>query len=217
MGSICSRDERICVAGEAEVETEGTLEMFLPKGACKHTQFFRYYGSLTTPKCNEVVIWTVMANPISLSHDQVRASFITITTVIPVLSMAIHRVCLRLLTTAGTAAQVHLLQLDWREQHRSDGGQLPSTTDLKWPHGDAQLRCLLRRGGRQRLIRSYYSLNTTHSVPTPVMKEAMWTSEMKVLEVKNLMKINFKCIVSFASFWGLSSAVHSCIVAYIIN
>lgn len=51
----------------------------------------------------------------------------------------IAKFLLRSLTVARTAAQVHLLQRDWREQHRSDGGQLPSGANLKWSNGDAQL------------------------------------------------------------------------------
>ena len=34
--------------------------------------FYRYDGSLTTPKCNEVVTWTVFKNHVNISTDQVR-------------------------------------------------------------------------------------------------------------------------------------------------
>jgi carbonic anhydrase len=34
--------------------------------------FYRYNGSLTTPMCNEAVIWTVFDIPIALSQRQVR-------------------------------------------------------------------------------------------------------------------------------------------------
>lgn len=36
--------------------------------------FFRYQGSLTTPPCYESILWTVFDTPITLSHNQVRRS-----------------------------------------------------------------------------------------------------------------------------------------------
>lgn len=37
------------------------LSTFLPE---RGQHFYRYYGSLTTPDCNEVVEWTVIRDPI---------------------------------------------------------------------------------------------------------------------------------------------------------
>ncbi len=39
----------------------------LPKDT---SSFFRYGGSLTTPDCGEIVIWTVFKNPIYMSEKQ---------------------------------------------------------------------------------------------------------------------------------------------------
>jgi carbonic anhydrase len=37
---------------------------------CGRRRFYRYEGSLTTPACNEVVLWTVFATPLEISADQ---------------------------------------------------------------------------------------------------------------------------------------------------
>ena len=46
------------------------LNSFLPTGSQLET-FYRYEGSLTTPGCNEVVIWTVFKNPIPITKSLV--------------------------------------------------------------------------------------------------------------------------------------------------
>ncbi|XP_071217339.1 carbonic anhydrase 4-like [Salvelinus alpinus] len=33
------------------------------------TKYYRYFGSLTTPNCNEAVVWTVFKDPIKVSQD----------------------------------------------------------------------------------------------------------------------------------------------------
>lgn len=43
---------------------------FLPRNTAG---FYRYEGSLTTPNCNEVVIWTLFTNTIPISKKQVSA------------------------------------------------------------------------------------------------------------------------------------------------
>ncbi|KAK9872127.1 hypothetical protein WA026_016179 [Henosepilachna vigintioctopunctata] len=41
---------------------------FLPK--CMNS-FYRYFGSLTTPNCNDVVVWTVFSEILQVSEAQV--------------------------------------------------------------------------------------------------------------------------------------------------
>ncbi|XP_050409396.1 carbonic anhydrase 4 isoform X1 [Patella vulgata] len=47
--------------------TNTALMKFIPS---KPTNFFRYSGSLTTPSCNEVVVWTVFTETIKISKTQ---------------------------------------------------------------------------------------------------------------------------------------------------
>ncbi|XP_050740226.1 uncharacterized protein LOC127010338 [Eriocheir sinensis] len=60
------------LAKVVEPETEGEIEPFplhnlLPANT---RNFFRYEGSLTTPTCNEIVLWTVFKEPVKLSEKQ---------------------------------------------------------------------------------------------------------------------------------------------------
>lgn len=56
-------------------DTKSTLkesrlqDMLLPNE--KMYYYFRYQGSLTTPDCDETVIWTVFKDPIKIHKDQV--------------------------------------------------------------------------------------------------------------------------------------------------
>ncbi|XP_078394199.1 carbonic anhydrase 4-like, partial [Cetorhinus maximus] len=40
-----------------------------------HTKYYRYNGSLTTPECNEVVVWTIFEEPIRLNASLVERFF----------------------------------------------------------------------------------------------------------------------------------------------
>ena len=44
------------------------LNSFLPDNT---DEFYRYEGSLTTPQCQETVIWTIFTNTIQISEKQV--------------------------------------------------------------------------------------------------------------------------------------------------
>ncbi|MEJ1272290.1 carbonic anhydrase 4 [Cricetulus griseus] len=49
---------------------ESCLQDMLPKKE-KLVHYFRYLGSLTTPNCDETVVWTVFKEPIKLHKDQI--------------------------------------------------------------------------------------------------------------------------------------------------
>jgi len=54
----------------AEAAAPYPLRAFLPDDTSK---FYRYEGSLTTPTCNEAVIWTVFDTPHAISENQLNA------------------------------------------------------------------------------------------------------------------------------------------------
>jgi carbonic anhydrase len=51
----------------ATIEKEIILKDLLPEN---RLEYYRYNGSLTTPPCNEIVVWTVFKQPIEVSQAQ---------------------------------------------------------------------------------------------------------------------------------------------------
>ncbi|CAG0889490.1 unnamed protein product [Darwinula stevensoni] len=57
-------------------EPETSQQVFPPTPLCLWlpqdlSRFYRYYGSLTTPTCDQVVVWTLFSNDIPISHHQI--------------------------------------------------------------------------------------------------------------------------------------------------
>lgn len=55
----------ILIKSFTKISFLSALFAFTEKGA-----YYTYLGSLTTPPCNECVIWIVFVEPIEVSHEQ---------------------------------------------------------------------------------------------------------------------------------------------------
>jgi len=55
---------------ETAIVEEFSLSNFLPRNT---DMFYRYNGSLTTPACLEIVVWTVFKEPVGISQSQMNA------------------------------------------------------------------------------------------------------------------------------------------------
>ncbi|XP_053326670.1 carbonic anhydrase 15-like [Spea bombifrons] len=80
VGEVDNPNYNTLVAAMKNVSLEGDyidltstfpLESLLPPHD-KLTRYYRYQGSLTTPDCSEVVIWTVFEQPVTISRSQLR-------------------------------------------------------------------------------------------------------------------------------------------------
>ncbi|KFU89638.1 Carbonic anhydrase 15, partial [Chaetura pelagica] len=61
----------ISQAGESvDLASTFRLSTLLPR-AGRLSGYYRYQGSLTTPDCSEVVVWTIFEEPVEISQEQV--------------------------------------------------------------------------------------------------------------------------------------------------
>lgn len=70
--SLITSLSNIALEGNSTTINNFMLEKLIPSKE-NMAKYYRYSGSLTTPACNEAVVWTVFAEPIQLSKDQLQA------------------------------------------------------------------------------------------------------------------------------------------------
>lgn len=68
LGNVVDHLSAVLYEGDSYFLDAFNLTHVLPQAAL--TSFFRYSGSLTTPGCNEVVVWTVFTQPLYITSAQ---------------------------------------------------------------------------------------------------------------------------------------------------
>lgn len=72
MGAFLQKVNEVASPGQKASLTPFPVEAFLDVGSANE-RYYRYEGSLTTPPCTENVYWTVLAQPLPVSPQQLRA------------------------------------------------------------------------------------------------------------------------------------------------
>ncbi|KAK2819127.1 hypothetical protein Q5P01_024688 [Channa striata] len=121
-GQISQKLSSVAYKGQTTKIKPFPLMSLLPKH--NMSQYYRYYGSLTTPPCSQAVVWTLYEVPIYISWSQL-AQFTS-----------------QIFSTEEDAAQVTPLQNNFRHIHPTFSRIVLASKDAKLPAGTGS--CLLR-------------------------------------------------------------------------
>ncbi|CAJ1070542.1 carbonic anhydrase 15 [Xyrichtys novacula] len=116
-GHISQKLSSVAYKGQTTKVKPFPLMSLLPKH--NMSQYFRYYGSLTTPPCSQAVIWTLYQVPIYISWSQL-AQFTS-----------------QIFSTEEDAEQVTPLQNNFRHIHPTFSRTVSMSKDAKWLSGAA--------------------------------------------------------------------------------
>ncbi|XP_034090105.1 carbonic anhydrase 15 isoform X2 [Gymnodraco acuticeps] len=118
-GLISQKLSSVAYKGQTTKIKPFPLMNLLPKH--NMSQYYRYYGSLTTPPCSQVVVWTLYEVPVYISWSQL-AQFTS-----------------QIFSTEEDAEQVTPLQRNFRHIHSTFGRKVSVSKDAKLLAGAAGL------------------------------------------------------------------------------
>ncbi|XP_010785063.1 carbonic anhydrase 15 [Notothenia coriiceps] len=118
-GLISQKLSSVAYKGQTTKIKPFPLMNLLPKH--NMSQYYRYYGSLTTPPCSQVVVWTLYEVPVYISRSQL-AQFTS-----------------QIFSTEEDAEQVTPLQRNFRHIHSTFGRKVSVSKDAKLLAGTAGL------------------------------------------------------------------------------